>query len=223
MTTTKKELLDFYTKLIRETATGTQKVVCEKNKINLSPSSAAELMPIPVYEVSAKHSLLTSANIRTQTEILWATNQNYTYLPAYFKKIRGKDGRLRNEIVVITENYCEARFFAAKELMHCFMDDDGYPATNSIPLVTELMESLALGLGSIHEPLPQTIIDEVAWLGASEYLVPSTWIPLLVRVYEEITAKAPSANAYLHIAQLIRVPEIVVRARLREFKPFTLP
>lgn len=222
MAMTKKELLDFYTKLIRETASGTQKVVCEKNGIALDIKSAAELCPIPVYESNAAYSLLTSANLRTPTEILWATNHNYTYLPAYFKKIR-RDGRLRNEIVITTDNYCEARFFAAKELMHCFMDDDGHQATNSIPLVKELMESLAVGLSSINEPIGQTIVDEVAWLGASEYLVPSSWVPLLVKVHEQISAREPASNAYLHIAQLIRVPEMVLRVRLRNAMPFTMP
>lgn len=213
--TTTPLLLDFYIRLIRDTASGTQKVVCEKNGISLNPTAAGQLCPIPVYEADFEHSLLTSANIRMPTEILWPTSHNYTYLPAYFKRIR-RDGRLRNEIVVVTDNYCEARFFAAKELMHCFMDDDGYPATNSITLVRELMESLAVGVSNLHATQPQTIVDEVAWLGASEYLVPSSWIPLLAKVYKAISSHAPGANAYFHLAQLIRVPEMVLRLRLRD-------
>lgn len=213
--TNKKVLSDFYIKLMRDTAQGIQEKVCEANNIPLNPKSAQDLCPIPVYE-EAPLSLLSTANsLRIPTTIRWATNQNFEYLPAYFKKMRGEDGRLRNEIVVVTNNYCEARFFAAKELMHCFMDDDGYEATNTIELVNDLMESLAIGSSNIQEPRRQTIVDEVAWVGASEYLVPSTWVPLLVKVYQSISANAPTANAYLHLAQIIRVPEIILRVRLR--------
>lgn len=214
--TNKKDVLDFYIKLIRDTAQGIQKKVCEVNGISLSPQSAHQLKPIPVYEDSPL-SLLQTANIgRKKTDIRWATNQTYGFLPAYFKRIRDENGRLRNEIVVVTGNYCEARFFAAKELMHCFMDNDGYEATNSIELVNDLIESLAIGSHNIQEPRVQTIVDEVAWLGASEYLVPTAWVPLLQKVHAAISANAPNSNAYFHLAQIIRVPEIVLRVRLRE-------
>ena len=142
----KQAITDFYVKLIRETAQGIQKKVCEANKISLNPTSGLQLKLIPVYE-DAPLSLLKTANIkRIKTDIRWATNQTYAFLPAYFKTIRGGDGKKRNEIVVVTGNYCEARFFAAKELMHCFMDEDGYEATNSIELVNDLIESLAIDL-----------------------------------------------------------------------------
>lgn len=209
-----ENLFDFYIKLIRETAEGTQKVVCANNGISLSPTSADQLKPIPVFEEEAEYSLLTSANVRAPTEIKWASS-SYEYLAAYFKRYRRKeDNRLCNEIVVTANNYCAARFFAAKELMHCFMDDDGHHATNSVQLVQELIEDLTAG-GSFDRGQPQTIVDEMAWIGASLYLVPSSWVPLLVKTRDAIIAEAPTANAYLHLAQLIRVPEQVLRLRLR--------
>lgn len=208
--------LEFYTKLFRETAEGIQKIVCERNNISLAPQSASELRSIPVYEDDANFSLLANAQIQCPTEIRWATNHAYEYLPAYFKRYRLDDGSRRNEIVVTAGNYCVARFFAAKELMHCFIDDDGYPQTNSIPLVHDLIEDLTVGIKSLNSySNPQTIVDELAWVGASLYLIPDGWIPLLNRALIAISEKEPNANSFLHVAQLIRVPEIVLRARLR--------
>jgi hypothetical protein len=212
------EIEKFYLELIRDTSQGIQKKVCEANEISLEPTSASQLCPIPVYEENSKLNLLTSANIRRTTTIQWATNQNFTYLPAYFKKFK-RDGRTCNEVVVIADNYCIARFFAAKELMHCFLDDDGYAATNSIALVNELIESLAVGTSNIQNPPRQTIVDEIAWLGAAEYLVPSSWVPLLIKTRDNISEQLPKSNAYKHLAQLIRVPETVLRNRLRLVKP----
>jgi Zn-dependent peptidase ImmA (M78 family) len=221
--TDKNVLIQHYTKLICETAAGVQKVVCEKNGISLTPTSGAQICPIPVYEQDAKFTLLENANIRrTATTIIhWATNTNYTYLPAYIKKYK-RDGKRYNEIIITTNNYCEARFFAAKELMHCFVDDDGHHATNSIEAVNELIESLSIGLSSLSEATPQTIVDEIAWLGAAEYLVPNSWIPLLASMYQQLVSLDPPVNAYLHLAQKIRVPENVLRARLRNARPFTI-
>ena len=216
MPQTSQEIVDFYIKQICENAEGIQAKVCATNGISLNPTSGADLRPIPVYE-ECPASLLKSANLRTATTILWPANQNLEYLRAYFKKYKRDDGHSCNQIVVTASNYCEARFFAAKELMHCLTDDDGYPASNSVPLVNDLIESLAAGgLSSVEESPKQTIVDQVAWLGAAVYLVPKAWHPLMINICAEITAKFPDANAYLHIAQIIRVPEIVLRLRLRD-------
>lgn len=214
---TQEELVRFYVNLAKNTAKGIQKKVCEKNSIPLSPNNPSELCPIPVYEEEFDASFLKSAQSLRATRIYWATNPQFEFLPAYFKKKR-INGRLCVEIVVVTENYCEARFFAAKELMHCFLDDDGIAASNSVPMVSELLESLAIDPRGLYKFTPQTIVDEVAWLGAAEYLVPNDWIPLLVKLYEDICVKEPdsASNAYLHLAQLIRVPEAVLRSRLRD-------
>jgi hypothetical protein len=210
-----QEIVDFYLKLARETAQGIQKIVFQANEMSLEPKSAKDLCPVPVYEVSAKCSLLTQANIgRKSTVIDWPMTQGFEYLPAYYKRLR-IDGKIVNKIVVNATNYCEARFFAAKELMHCFIDDDGLAASNSISLVNELIESLTVNWNGIEIMSKQRIVDEVAYLGALEYLIPSQWVPLLIKVKDNIAASDASANAFLHVAQLIRVPENVLRVRLR--------
>lgn len=213
-----KTLAEWYVDQIKETAQGIQAKVLAANGIPLHPQRASELCPIPVYE-EAQLSLLSTANAdrRPPTQISWAVG-GYTYLPAYFKKYRDeKTGRLRISIVVAaTSNYCESRFFAAKELMHCFIEDDGYEATDTMVLANDLIESLAIGSHNVPHPRPQTIVDEVAWVGAAEYLVPATWVPLLQRTLTALQDNGVAAHlAHLHVAQLIRVPETVLRARLR--------
>lgn len=206
----------FYRRLIVETAQGIQQKVCAANGISLAPTSAGQITPVPVYEANCEVNLLTIANsMRNATEIKWAINASYAFLPAYFKKYKDPETHLeRNEIVVTADNYCTARFFAAKELMHCFIEDDGHAATNSIPLVHELIDDLIVGSG-LNRAAPQTIVDEVAWLGATLYLIPDGWIPLLLQAQQDILERHPNANASFHIAQLIRVPEPIVRTRLR--------
>ena len=49
----------------------------------------------------------------------------------------------------------------------CFIENDGYEATNTIVLANDLIESLAIGSNNIPHPRPQTIVDEVAWVGAA--------------------------------------------------------
>jgi hypothetical protein len=211
-----QDIESFYRKLIVDTAKGIQKQVCEANGIPLVPEHAGQMQPVPVYEENCAVNLLTTANsLRNQTEIKWAINASYDYLPAYYKKYKDPSThKERNEIVVTADNYCIARFFAAKELMHCFVDDDGYAATNTIPLVHELIDDLIVGSG-LNRSAPQTIVDEIAWIGATLYLIPDGWIPLLQKTQQVILEAEPSVNASLHLAQLIRVPEPILRTRLR--------
>jgi hypothetical protein len=222
--TNQETLTAFYSKLIKETAEGTQRKVCEACGIPLNPLSGADLRPIPVYEEKAALCLLGVANGRSKsqppTEIMWATSGPNEYLPAYFKRYkRPDDGRSYNQIVVTTNNYCIARFFAAKELMHCFMDDDGYPSTNSVRLVHDLIDALVAGGTLLQRQDPQTIVDEMAWMGAVLYLIPAGWIPLLKKMVLAIQTQEPTANGHLFVAQLIRVPEKVLRLRLKSDPP----
>lgn len=209
---TTPEILDFYTTQCIATAHGSLTKVLEANGIPMTPASGKDLVPVPVYEAEHQANLFTVANRRARTTISWPAVPDPTFLQAYVKRYR-KDGRMWNEIVVNTSNYCWARFYATKELMHCVTDDDGYPATDSIELVNELIESLIAGGGGLLKP--QTIVDEIAWLGAAEYLVPSAWIAMIEKARTNLAAAMPEVNPWLHMAQLLRVPEVVLKARVK--------
>lgn len=211
------ETRDFYSRLMRETARLVLNDVLESNNLPKHPTSAKDIFPVPVFEADKPENLLKRVSHKTPTEILWPLTQSDTYLPAYYKKFQDASGATRNEIVVISENYCQARFFAAKELMHGLIEDDNYPATNSFQLVNELIDELATGQ---HRPTcaPQTVVDEVAWFGAALFLIPHGWIPLLNQMVADVTQHAPASahHAYLHVARTIRVPEVVLRVVLKQ-------
>lgn len=208
------DIVDFYLKMVRGNTEGMVSKISEANGIALAPSKPSDFKPLPVYEDGSAMSLLTQANSRfVKTTIEWPA-ADFPYLQAYWKRYKDDRGVIRNEIVVLTDNYCWARFYAAKELMHCLIDDDGYSAAGTFELVNDLLESLSVvGRAPVDFQKPATIVDEMAWLGAAEYLVPTAWLPRLAQLSEELAAKY--ANPYLHIAQLIRAPELVIRWRLK--------
>jgi len=156
------------------------------------------------------YSLLTFTKEILDTEIEWPETEA-TFLPAYFKKYFENEKLSAKIVVAASDNYCEARFLAAKELMHCHTIDNGLSSTKTLVEVNELLESLALGV-SIDN---QTMADQVAWWGAAELLVPDSWIPMLKRIHADLSTKLPEKDAVLHIAQLLRVPEGLVKFKLK--------
>ena len=201
-------------RLMRDTSLNMLKQVLPENGLVEDPTNAEELKPVPVYE-EGTFSLFTCVNSWCPTTIEWPAIPSYTYVPAYYKQYRDAEGNAFNRIVVMADNYCYARFFAAKELMHCLLDDDHISATNSFELVNLLIDELAAGKSTLSST-PQTIVDEIAWMGAAWYLIPDGWIPLLKQMHNAICKAEPNSaqQAYFHLAHLIRVPELVLRFRM---------
>lgn len=210
---------DFYLRLVRNEARSALHRVLKQNGLPVYATDGSQIQPVPVYEKSGAD-LLSLVSSKSPTEIFWPQTQADTYLPAYFKRYSSNDGEAYNQVVVISENYCQARFFAAKELMHGLIQDTDthleYPPSNTIGLVNQLIDELASGQNGMSCN-PQTIVDEVAWIGAALYLIPNGWIPLLKQMVEDITKIAPesAAHAYMHVARTIRVPEVVLRIVLK--------
>jgi hypothetical protein len=203
---------EFYIKQCHEHMEGALKAVCPANGISLDPQEAKDLRAIPVYEGDT--CLLSLANGRRVTTITWPDVKTQ-YLEAYWKKYKLASGQVQQDIVVNASNYCYARFYAAKELMHCLVDDDGYPASDTIELVNDLIASLASGGHMVPGAKPQTMVDEIAYYGAILYMVPDAWMPMIQKLHAAIAMEFPSVNATLHVAQILRVPEIVLDVRLR--------
>ena len=63
----------------------------------------------------------------------------------------------------------------------------------------------------------QTIVDQYAWLGATHYLIPETWIQPLKMLRATYCDAYPekTTDADLYIAQLVRAPIGIVRYRLK--------
>lgn len=210
---TTQDIVDFYIAQMIETAREKGKKVCAQNGIPYEPTNARDLRPIPVYE-DAPCSLLTLANVQHTTTISWPGIESM-YLQAYWKRRVRVDRKAQNEIVIlVNNNYCWARFYAAKELMHCFMEDENYPRSGTIELVNDLMDDLAT-TGFMRCETPQTIVDEAAWVGAMEYVMPRSWTPTLKALRTDLQAAFPQFDPDLLIAQIIRVPASVVRSVLK--------
>ena len=204
--------LSYYKDQIRSTAKNLQREIMIRNGIEVNPTRGDQIKPIPVFESSCC-SLLKFTNEMYPTETVWMGRGTSTdFLHAYIIKYV-KDSRKSARIVVTeNENYCLARFFAAKELMHCHIAENGLPAsTKTAHEANELLNSLALGISFDN----QTMVDEVAWLGAAEFLIPETWISFLKVILSRIRTNFPQHDAFLHLAQLLRVPAALVAYKLK--------
>jgi len=213
-TTTVDPIATHYFNVVRENAREMLGLVLARVGLPLVPTSVAELRPIPVFEDEAS-SLLQLVNQRIPTRMLWPQVPADEFVPAYFKRYRDANRKPYNEIVVTSDNYCHARFFAAKELMHCSIDDDQYPVTNSLPLLNNLLTELAAGPSNFLACAPQTMVDQVAWIGAASFTMPDTWLPLLKQLHQDMCRSGmPDELAYRYVAQLIRVPQVILKHRL---------
>lgn len=201
--------IEYHIKEITRAAKNLQSKLIEKNNLQTNPTKGSDIKPIPIFEPD-QYSLLTFTNELLDTGIDWPETEA-TYLPAYFKKFQEGEKQSARVVVSSSDNYCEARFLAAKELMHCHTIDNGLSSTNTLAEVNDLLESLALGVSTDN----QTMADQVAWWGAAELLVPDSWIPILQKIYSELTAQMPEEEAVFHIAQLLRVPVGLIKFKLK--------
>ena len=93
--------------------------IFEKNKIAKHPKTVEEICPLPVYEQGRFSVLDLVNNQRHPTEITFPDVKG-DFVPAYYKRYRDHEtGRMTHNIVITTDNLCYARFFAAKEMVHC--------------------------------------------------------------------------------------------------------
>ncbi len=95
--------------------------------------------------------------------------------------------------------------------MHCHIIENGLPATKMLSELNELLDSLAIGAFLDN----RSLADQIAWYGASEFLVPKTWRPLLKVIHNNIKTELPETDATLSIAQLLRVPVALVNIKLK--------
>lgn len=204
-----KTHISYHIAEITRTAKNLQSVILDKNQMQLTPTSGDQIKPLPVFEPD-KYSLLEFTKTLMDAELIWPETES-TFLPAYI--IKYSSGSINSAKIVVTanENYCEARLLAAKELMHCHLIDNELSKTKSLDEVNGLLDSLALGVSLDN----QTMVDQIAWWGASEFLVPESWIPMLKKIYNDIRETLPNHDALLHMAQLLRVPVGLIKFKLK--------
>ena len=193
-------------------------IIFRENNIARNPTSVEEICPIPVYE-EGTYSLFTLINTQRRPTVLKFPDVKGDFVPAYYKRYRDlASGKVKHEIVITTDNHCYARFFAAKEMVHCSLDDDGHAATVNLADLEKLIGDLTEPSAAYLTTSAQTIVDQYAWLGATHYLIPDSWIEPLQKLRATLSGQHPSKalDADLYIAQLVRVPVGIVRYRLKD-------
>ncbi|MEY2659222.1 MAG: hypothetical protein RLZZ123_394 [Pseudomonadota bacterium] len=203
--------IQYYREQIETTVRRLQAIVLEKNGLPEQPTHAAQIRHLPVYEDDLGYSLLDHTREIMQVEIAWspiAAEGLFAYIKRY-----DEDGNHQARIVVAkTDNYCEARYFVAKEIMHCHQTDTGASATNSYADLQQLMQSL---VANVAGDSPQALVDQLAHWGAMNFFIPEGWIPLLKKIQAELSSDPNSGEkANLHVATLLRCPEWVVDLKL---------
>ena len=206
-----------YYRLITEMARERLNKIFDANGIAKYPRTVDDICPIPVYEAGT-FSLFSLVNSQRHPTELIFPDVNVDFVPAYYKRYRDPEtGRVKHDIVINTDNHCYARFFAAKEMVHCSLDDDGISATTNFADFEKLIGDLEEAAATFLTNSAQTIVDQYAWLGATHLLIPDTWIEPLRQLRAAYCEAQPekTADADLYIAQLIRAPIAIVRNRLR--------
>lgn len=210
-------LVDYYRGEAIKQAKNINIKIREENDIVLSPDLGSKLIDMPVYEPinnTLKTTLHSFTNRLIPTTII-NVSQKPLYIDAFFRLFK-HEGKDRAEIVLTDQNPCWTRFFATKEMMHCYLYDCGENknTTNSTTELKSLIMSIINETGS-HADTPDSVVDDAAYYGAVEYLIPTDTIPLIKAVYNTLIANPnTSEKAYLFLATKIRVPESILEFRL---------
>lgn len=219
---------DYYNNLAVTEARKLVAKIRADNDFPNAPQSGADLRVMPVYEEEYENkpvsSLFKFAKEITQVSIEGVA-QEYNHLAAYYieyaiENVDHPETSISRRIVVSKQNYCWARFYLCKELMHCFVHDTGEQrensCTNTLDGLSTLIEELLLrssGCGT------QTLVDEAAYYGALEFMMPDDTLPILAAVYKTLADTMPGQldQVYGVIAHLIRVPELFVKYKLGKY------
>lgn len=227
--TQEKSQQHYYVQLAISEARKLTKAIREKNNFPLIFSSGKDLRVMPVYEDEYEgtplHSLFEFAKDITPVSIKRVAQSN-DHLDAYYMNFSlGEDNGLSEtgttrEIVVAKHNYCWTRFYLCKELIHCFVYDTGEERgsslTNTSDGLSQLIQELLI---PTQNNSCQTLVDFAAYFGAWEYMMPDDTLPLLEKIYRELSKQANIGPelAYREIAKFIRVPELLVESKLDTF------
>lgn len=219
MTNNKK--FDYYLDLAVTTGKNLADEIRKRNSSAIAPRKAADLCVMPVYEKGLV-SLLSYTNEIVDTELRYVPVKA-NYIDAYFMRIANQTGDRPKNIITLTtdSNYCWARFLACKELMHSyFYDTEEVVAdamTSSFSDLEALIEEILLRAQEANTAKPQTYVDYAAYSAAIEYLIPSDTLPLLVAILDAV-ADLDEGAGYTSVARLIRVPEVLAKARLDDYR-----
>jgi len=179
------------------------------NKIPIDPTSGDSFKLLPVYE-PGYISLLDVTQKICETKIICVDSEP-KYVDAYWKKYNVNGVISSTVILTDQDNYCFTRFFACKELMHNYLHETG-SSTKTNSELRNLIINLVRGGDGISDSA-QTIVDNAAYYGALEYLMPKDTIPLAKAIFENLVSDSGEEEAYKAIAFSLRIPLALVEYR----------
>jgi hypothetical protein len=135
-------------------------------------------------------------------------------LSSYYELFERDDGHVVRVVLLRDFNYCESRFYIAKELLHyCLDKTDDVRIADMERLDTVVTELIADNLDPLEGA---TKADRSARSGALELLIPHCWMPFLTKAYEKamrIHSWEPEAISY-RIAHILRVQTRLLNAHI---------
>lgn len=197
----------YYMKQARDTGYNLSLQVRERNEIQINPKVGKDLFLMPVFEEN-QVSLHSITREICETEIM-VVDKEPMYVDAYWKRYLEK-----NTVILTDHNYCWSRFYACKELMHCYLYDTGQEALTLSSLHKLILELTADSTLTPEHPSRPRIVDEVAYYGALAYLLPNDVMPLLSACIEKLSEEMSKDDAILMTAISMRVPKIALEFRL---------
>lgn len=203
-----KVLLDYYVKHAISTARSLSLEVRTKNGAQVNPKNGKHFQMLPVYETEA-YSLLKKTQEICETDVT-CVNTLPEYVDAYWKRFE-IDGKASSELTVTDQNYCRTRYFVCKELMHHYLQDTDSATTSNTALRT-LIVNLVKGSAGMMENA-SSIVDNAAYYGALEYLIPNDIMPLARKLFDDFSERDGADSAYSIIAYKLRIPLSLVEYR----------
>lgn len=204
-----EQLLKYYIEQAITTARRLSIDVRKRNGVSIAPRTGDLFTLLPVYEPDSI-SLLDVTREICQTQII-CVESGPKYVDAYWKKYEADGVKSSTVILTDQDNYCLTRFFACKELMHHYLHDTGSSTRTSSEL-RSLIINLVRG-GDGNSDSAQTIVDNAAYYGALEYLMPKDTVPLAKAIFNNLVIPSGEESAYRAIAFSLRIPLALVEYR----------
>lgn len=217
MTTTAR--FDYYLDLAATEGKKLANTIRGRNYYIIAPRNNTDLCVMPVFEENVV-SLYSHTKEIVDTELRYVASPT-TFIDAYILHFK-KDGKSKNIVTLAAKsNYCWARYYICKELMHSYFYDTqevvDNAMTDSFPMLQTLIEEILLRGYEGPSAKCQTYADVAAYWAAVEYLIPSDTLPLLNAIFDRFST-LDDESGYTAIARRLRAPEFLVKFRIDSYK-----
>ncbi|MDR3159766.1 MAG: hypothetical protein LBU11_12365 [Zoogloeaceae bacterium] len=133
---------------------------------------------------------------------------------SYYERFARKEGDIVRVVLLRDFNYCESRFYIAKELLHyCLDKTDDVRIRDMARFDTVVQELITDNLDPLEGA---TMADRAARSGALELLIPHCWLPFLIRIHRAAMPILPWETEVisLRIAHILRVQSRLLNAHV---------